>query len=462
MNLPTIADLAKDLASGVTTAERLARAALGRAEDPAGEGSRVFIRVDAAGALAAARASDSRLRTGRARSPLEGVPISVKDLFDVAGEVTTAGSIVLRDGPLAAGPAREDAPVVARLRAAGAVIVGRTNMTEFAYSGLGLNPHYGTPRNAWDRACDGGAGRIPGGSSSGAAVGVTDGMAVMALGTDTGGSVRLPAALNGIAGFKPTAARIPTAGAYPLSPTMDSIGPLAPSVACCALVDAVLAGERPSVPDAMPLAQARLAVPQTLVLDALDPEVGDAFGRALSAIRAAGATVTEVALPEFGEIQRAIANGTFTAREGWAWHKGMIARDGRRYDPRVLARLERGEQMTEAAYRQLFEVRADVQRRMAEALSGYTAMLLPTVPVVPPRIAPLLADDRAYVETNLRVLRNTTLINFVDGCGLSIPIHAAGAAPVGLMVAQLGGHDRAILAVGRAIEQAVARLRARG
>jgi len=339
------------------------------------------------------------------------------------------------------------------------VIVGRTNMTEFAYSGVGLNPHYGTPRNAWDRGCDNGAGRIPGGSSSGAAVSVTDRMAVMGLGTDTGGSVRLPAALNGIAGFKPTARRVPTEGAVPLSQTMDSIGPLAPTVACCAVVDAILAGEPAVVPDPLPLAGARLVVPQTLVLDALDPEVADAFGRALAAIREAGASVREIALPEFADIQRAIANGTFTAREGWEWHKGLLAKAADRYDPRVRARLERGAQMSEAAYQELFAVRADVQRRLGAALAGAVAMLLPTVACIPPRIAPLVGDDRAFVETNTRVLRNTTLVNFIDGCALSLPIHPVGGAPVGLMVAQLGGHDREVLAVGRSIEHAVARAR---
>ncbi|MBP8861424.1 MAG: amidase, partial [Ottowia sp.] len=238
---PTIDQLAADLAAGSTTSLQLTEAALARAQDPAGEGARVFTLVDAERARAAAQASDLLRAAGMVRSPLEGLPVSVKDLFDVAGQVTTAGSVVLKDAP----PAERNAPVIDRLIAAGAVIVGRTNMTEFAFSGLGLNPHYGTPKNPWDRA---GGGRIPGGSSSGAAVSVTDGMAVVGIGSDTGGSVRIPSALCGLTGFKPTQRRVPIDGTVPLSTSLDSIGPLAASVRCCAIVDAVLAGEPPVVP----------------------------------------------------------------------------------------------------------------------------------------------------------------------------------------------------------------------
>ena len=260
---PTIEHLSHELAAGRTTAVALAEAALARARDPAGEGARVFTALGTERALAAARASDLLRAAGVVRSPLEGIPVSIKDLFDVAGEVTTAGSAVLRG----AAPAARNAPVVERLIAAGAVIVGRTNMTEFAFSGLGLNPHHGTPANPWDRATR----RIPGGSSSGAAVSVTDGMAAVAIGSDTGGSVRIPAALCGLAGFKPTQRRVPTEGALPLSTSLDSIGPLAASVRCCALTDAILAGQPPVPPPARALRDARLAVPETVVLDGLEP-----------------------------------------------------------------------------------------------------------------------------------------------------------------------------------------------
>src|SRR5229473_1413056 len=251
---------------------------------------RAFLRVYAEQARAAAEAQDRLRAVGIAGGPLAGIPISIKDLFDVAGEPTTAGSTALRD----ARPARQDAPIVARLRAAGAVIVGKTNMTEFAYSAVGINPHFGTPGNPHDRAC------IPGGSSSGAAVSVADGMAAAAIGSDTGGSVRIPAALCGLTGFKPTQARITRAGAVPLSSTLDSIGPLALSVADCVLLDAVLAGEEVPVLDAIPVDRLCLAIPQTLVLDGLDDAVAAAFTRACSTLSRAGARLVDVTLSELG------------------------------------------------------------------------------------------------------------------------------------------------------------------
>jgi len=249
---PTVLELAADLAAGRTSSRELVEAALTRIADPTGEGARTFVKVYADSARAAADAQDALRRAGYVASPLAGLPVSIKDLFDVAGEVTLAGSKALDDRPPAAG----DCPVVARLRAAGAVLVGRTNMTEFAFSGVGINPHYGTPGNPHDRSL------VPGGSSSGAAVSVGDGQAVVAIGSDTGGSVRIPAALCGLTGFKPTQYRVSRDGVAPLSTTLDSIGPLANSIACCAIADAVMAGEPPEPPAAAPVAGMRLAVPR--------------------------------------------------------------------------------------------------------------------------------------------------------------------------------------------------------
>ena len=266
---PTIQQLAADLAAGRTTSRKLTEEAFVRINDATGEGKRSFIKVYKAQALAAAEASDTLRKAGIVASPLAGIPVSIKNLCDVAGETTLAGSKALDDAP----PAKQDAPVVARLRAASAVIVGSTNMSEFAFSGVGFNPHYGTPGNPADRK------RVPGGSSSGAAVSVADRMAVAALGTDTGGSVRIPAAVCGIVGFKPTARRVPIDDVVPLSTSLDSIGPLANSVECCAIVDAVFANEPIAVPEAMPLAGLRLAVPRHFVMDDLEPVVAKAFER---------------------------------------------------------------------------------------------------------------------------------------------------------------------------------------
>jgi aspartyl-tRNA(Asn)/glutamyl-tRNA(Gln) amidotransferase subunit A len=287
---PTVLGLAAALAAGRTTSRALVEEALQRIADPKGEGARAFLKVYAEEARAAAEAQDRLRKAGYVASPLAGLPVSIKDLFDVAGERTLAGSKALDDAP----PAARDATIVARLRAAGAVLIGRTNMTEFAFSGVGINPHYGTPGNPRDPS------RIPGGSSSGAPISVDLGCAV-AIGTDTGGSVRIPAALCGITGFKPTQSRVPLDGALPLSATLDSIGPLANSVACCAIADAVMAGAAPEVPPALPVEGLRLGVPQTLVLDDLEPEVAAAFERACRALSKAGARVTDLPLKEFAD-----------------------------------------------------------------------------------------------------------------------------------------------------------------
>ena len=448
-NLPTLEQLAAQLTAGTTTAQALTEAALARAEDAAGEGSTVFTHIGFERARVCAKASDELRAAGIVRSPLEGIPVSVKDLFDVAGQVTTAGSKVLRG----AAPATQSAPVIDRLLAAGAIIVGRSNMSEFAFSGLGLNPHYGTPKNPWDRA---GGGRIPGGSSSGAAVSVTDGMAFVAIGSDTGGSVRIPSALCGLTGFKPTQRRVPTAGALPLSTSLDSIGPLGASVRCCAIAYAILAGE--PVPSSAPraVAGARLAVPETVVLDSMDSAVAAAFERALTRLSAAGARITRLAVPEFAQFAALHARGSLAAAEAWAWHRALLAERGSGYDPRVASRIRGGERMNAADYIDLLAARrrwiAQVQARVA----GFDALVLPTVPIVAPRIADLEASDVAYFAANGLILRNTTLINFLDGCALSLPCHGAGEAPVGLMLAGLSGRDSGVLALGEGVERVLA------
>ncbi len=448
--LPTIEHLAAELAAGRASAAALTEAALARAQDLAGEGARVFTVLDAGRARALAAASDALRAAGIVRSPLEGLPVSIKDLFDVAGQVTTAGSAVLKD----AAPAARNAPVIDRLIAAGAVIVGRTNMTEFAFSGLGLNPHHGTPRNPWDRV---GGGRIPGGSSSGAAVSVTDGMAVLALGSDTGGSVRIPSALCGLAGFKPTQRRVPLAGALPLSTSLDSVGPLAASVRCCAIADAVLAGEPPVPPPARDVQGARLAVPETVVLDDLDAAVAAAFERALARLSAAGARVVRIAVPEFAEFAPLHARGTLPAAEAWAWHRALLARAGDAYDPRVASRLRGGERMGAADYVDLLAARRRWIAQVEARIAGFDALLMPTVPCVAPRIDTLAPPrDEAYSAANALLLRNPAFINFLDGCALSLPCHEDGQAPVGLTLAGRGGTDRDVLALGLGVERALA------
>lgn len=446
--MQTIRDLAQALADARTSSEAIADQALAAAARPDGEGERVFIALDPDKVRAQARASDMLRKAGIVPSPLAGIPISIKDLFDVAGEVTTAGSVVLRDMP----PAHIDAPAIARLRAAGMVLMGRTNLTEFAYSGLGLNPHYGTPRNPYDRA----TGRVPGGSSAGGAVSVADGMAVVALGTDTGGSTRIPAALCGIVGYKPTKSRVPTERVFPLSMSLDSIGPMGPSVACCALVDAVLAADTPAVPEPAALSGLRLAVAQTLVLDDLDQHVGRDFERALSRLGQAGAKLERIALEPFGEMNEINRPGGLSPMEAYYVHKELLERDGDRYDPRVRLRIQGGSKATAVDYLWTLDRRRDWIERVSRGVQGYDAFVMPTVACIAPPIAPLSQDDTAYRHTNARVLRNTNLINFLDGCALSIPMHRRGEPPTGFMLCGSNGSDRRIFAMGMAIEAALA------
>jgi aspartyl-tRNA(Asn)/glutamyl-tRNA(Gln) amidotransferase subunit A len=441
---PTLSLLAAELAEGRTTSRALVEACLARAADPEGEGASVFIQIDQAAALKAAEAMDTLRDAGAEPSPFAGIPISIKDLFDIRGEVTRAGSTVLADAP----PARADAVAVARLRRMGFVLIGRTNMTEFAYSGLGLNPHYGTPRNPWDRA----AGRIPGGSSSGAAVSVTDGMAHAALGTDTGGSCRIPAALTGLVGYKPTASRVPLVGAIPLSTSLDSIGPIARSVGCCAVLDAILADEPVHDVGGVALGNLRLAVPTNLVFEDVDAAVGAAFGAALSQLSKAGARIEQVAIPEFEEVKEINGKGGFTAPESYAWHRDLLTTSRNGYDPRVSSRVARGETVAAADYIDALALRAALIARATKRLSAYDGIVMPTSPVVAPKIDDVATDD-AYTRTNLVVLRNPTLINMIDGCAVSLPIHEAETAPVGLMLAGLAGSDRRILAIAATIER---------
>ncbi|OZI27093.1 amidase [Bordetella genomosp. 7] len=442
--LPTLNDTAAALHQGRSSSAELTESALARAQDPAGEGARVYTRLYAQQARAAAQASDTLRAAGLSRSPIDGLPISIKDLFDVAGETTLAGSVARQGEPAA----DEHAVVVQRLLAAGAVIIGRTNMVEFAYSGLGINPHYGTPLNPWDRA----SARIPGGSSSGAAVSVTDGMALGAIGSDTGGSVRIPAALCGLAGFKPSAWRVSMAGVLPLSTSLDSIGPLAPTVRCCATLDAILAGDE--VADWQPamLEGLRLAVPTTLALDGVDEHVGRSFSAALSRLSEAGARIDEIEVPEFAQLAAINAKGGFTASEAWAWHRDLIARAADRYDPRVVSRIRRGAEMSAADYLDLLDAREAWVAAVEHRIAAYDAVLMPTVPVVAPKVADLAASDDAYYAANGLILRNPTFINFLDGCAVSVPCHEPGTAPAGLMIAGANGADRRILSIGMAVE----------
>lgn len=435
--------LSRDLAAGKTSSRELVEQALARIAGPAGEGARAFVKVYAEAARADADHADRLREAGVVRSVVDGLPVSVKDLFDVAGDVTRAGSRVLAG----AAAAVVDAPAVARLRAAGAVIIGRSNMVEFAFGAVGLNPHYGTPKNPWDRE----TGRVPGGSSSGAAVAVADGMCVMGLGSDTRGSIRQPAALCGIAGFKPTARRVPRQGAFPLSYTLDSIGPLANTVACCAAYDAVVAGESDPVLPEFPAKGLRLLLPRSSALEDLDPQVAKAFEASLTALSRAGAAISEQKVPAFDRQGEYFRNGGFAAAEACAIHRRWSARSAE-YDPLVAKRVVLGKDIAGWEYVELGLMREAYMNEIGALMAPFDAFLIPTTPCVAPTIAEVGESDEAYFRWNSRILRNTGLVNFLDGCAVTVPCHKPGEAPVGLMVSGVAMSDRHVLAVARAVE----------
>jgi aspartyl-tRNA(Asn)/glutamyl-tRNA(Gln) amidotransferase subunit A len=379
--------------------------------------------------------------------PLGGLAVSVKDLFDVAGQTTTAGSRVLADAP----PAAQDCPAVARLKAAGGIMMGRTHMSEFAYSGVGTNPHFRTPANPADAA----TARIPGGSSSGAAVSVATGAAFIGLGSDTGGSIRVPAALCGIVGFKNTARLTPAQGALPLSTTLDTVCAMTRSVR-----DAILAHEiltaREVARSNSPIAGYRLAVARTSMLDGLDATVARAFERTVRTLRDAGARIVEIELAEIRDLSGLQATGGFAAAESYAWHRLLLERKADGYDPRVRFRIEKGASIKAHEYIDLVRARQDWIARVERALGGFDAVLSPTVPFVAPPIADVApaqgldpvqdaARDQEFFRTNTLLLRNPSVVNMLDGCAISIPCHGAGELPAGLMIWHSAMHDDTVL-----------------
>jgi len=441
--------LAHDLDAGTVSAQALVETALARIQNPSGEGSRAFLALDGAAAVEQAQFYDQQRKAGRSVPPFAGIPIGVKDLFDLKGQVTRAGSVVLANAP----PAAADAPAIARLKAQGFIVVGRNNMTEFAYSGVGLNPHYGTPRSPYDRE----TGHIPGGSSSGAAVAVADGMVPLAIGSDTGGSCRIPASYNGIVGYKPSTGRIPTDGAYPLSKTLDSIGPLARSVDCCALADAALALDWDGS-IAPPRHALRFAVPRSYFEGTLDDAVAADFDRAVSVLGKAGILIEEVAFAELAQLPAINAKGGISAVEAMLHHRAQIAKVGDGYDQRVRRRIELGALISAPDYVELLASRKNLIAEFNQAMAGFDALIMPTTCNAPPAIS-ALARDEDYLRFNFLSLRNTFTGNFLDCCGISLPMHKQDAAPTGFMLMAPHGRDRLIFSAAQAVETVLASVR---
>ena len=438
---------AAEIASGKLSALTALEQAVARGGEIASR--HVFIRRFDASARATASAIDRGREVGAPLPPLAGLALSVKDLFDVAGEPTTAASRSLSD----AAAARGDCPAVARLRRAGATLVGHTNLTEFAFSGVGINPHHGTPANPATATLDDEA-RIPGGSTSGGAVSVSTGAAWAALGSDTGGSIRIPAALQGQVGFKSTARLVPNGGAIPLSTTLDTACAITRSVRDAVLLHALLSAREVRL-DPRPLSAWRLALPRTVMLDGLEPAVARAFERALDVLRRGGAHIEEIDLPPLADTAALQRGGGLAAAESWAWHRRRLAQRSAQYDPRVALRIRRGEAISAADYIDLLQERQTWIARTEAAMAGFDAMLSPTVPIVAPRVQPLIDSDDAFFATNALLLRNPSLINLLDGCALSLPCHRAGEWPVGLMVWGPALADDRVLAISLAVEHAL-------
>jgi aspartyl-tRNA(Asn)/glutamyl-tRNA(Gln) amidotransferase subunit A len=412
--------------------------ALARIADPKGEGARACLTVYADAARAAADAADARAARGASLGPFDGTLVSIKDLFDVAGEPTRAGSKILAEE---AAPAKADAAIVRRLRAAGAVIVAKTNMTEFAFSGIGANPHFGTPGNPRDRT------RVPGGSSAGAPVAVADGMCEIAIGTDTGGSVRIPASLCGLFGFKPSRQRVPTDGAFPLSTTLDSVGPIARSVAGCAVADAVMAGEDILPLEPIALAGLRFGVAEGLPLDRLDDTVAAAFALAVKRLDGAGVRVTHETFPLFDDMGEVNAKGGISPYEACGIHRDRMNRRAGDIDPNVRARIERGCATSPEDYADMVRQRGRLVQAMDARLVALDVLLMPTTSIVAPTIAEV-ADTKTFAARNAALLRNTAIVNFFDLCAISLPLPAP--LPVGLMLIARNGQDHRLLRIAAA------------
>jgi aspartyl-tRNA(Asn)/glutamyl-tRNA(Gln) amidotransferase subunit A len=432
-----------------TTATQRVAYALEGAAAPAAQ--HVFTQLYADTARAAAQHCDAQTQADRNLGALHGVVITVKDNIDVAGETTMAGSVVCAGEA----SALQDAPVLQRLRDAGAVVLGKTNMSEFAFSGVGINPHHGTPVNPADAT----HARLPGGSSSGAAVSVALRLAEVGIGTDTGGSIRIPAALCGLVGYKSTQARIPCTGVMELSRTLDTVGSITRSVRACLAVDAVLS-QQPLPTDPANLSGLRFAVPQTLMMDDVDATVSHAFARTLQHISEAGAHVVEIPFQALGDIAALSMPGGFSPIESYAAHHARLERGAHQIDHRVVARMVLGKGISAQDYLELHNRRSTWIAAAQQTLEGFDAMLCPTVPTVAPLIEPLLKDDDAFFRVNRLLLRNPSAINYMDGCAWSLPCHESDELPVGLMVSSLGGRDAHLAQVALALENLINSLHA--
>ena len=445
-----INDVIAALNTNKITARQLVENCLAAIDDPDGEGQRAFISTYHDRARQQADMIDHARKQGWAVPKFAGIPLSVKDLFDEAGIVTKAGSIVLKD----AAPASQDAIVVARLKAAGFIVIGRTNMTEFAFSGLGTNAHYGTPRSPFERdPKNPKIGRVAGGSSSGSAVSISDQMAVATIGSDTGGSTRAPAAFCGIVGFKPTTDRMPGTGIFPLSTSFDAAGPMGTSVDCCAILDSLMAGKDGNTEPPFPVKNLRLAIPVGYLFDDLDDHVANCFTAAIEALSAAGAIIEEMPIAPIEAMRPSNNTKSIVAAEAYALHRDRLESDAvTKYDPYIAHRLAGGQDISATDYINMFAARKKVWADVHTMTRHFDALVLPTSPALPPALD-TLDSIAAKTTINAHCLRNTSLSNYLDQPTITLPCHGAGTAPVGISLMGPRLHDRRLFAIAAGVEK---------
>lgn len=443
VNLP-VKTLRRQLDRREITSSQLLELALTQIEAAPDQGRRVYTRVYTEAAQASAQAQDLLMNAQSPLSPAAGIPVSIKDLLDVKGEETKSASPVSNPD----GPARSDALVVTRLRAAGAVIVGRTNMTAYAFSGVGRNLHHGTPGNPHDES------RIPGGSSSGTAVSVGAGMATVGIGSDTGGSVRTPAALCGLVGFKPTQRRIPLQGVRPLSWSLDSIGPIATTVDCCHIFDQIMAGESPTVLAPAALDGLRIGVPDRVALDDLEPEVAAAFEQSLSMLSRRGAKIREIKLPEVSEMFELGGVSRIIVAEAYTFLRREIDEISATTESVLGERLAAGADISAADYIETIRGRAQLMESISRTLAPIDVLAMPTVPLLAPTLDSL-DEPEEFLRANRLLIRNTSIGNFLDLCSISLPAKTEGSLPVGLMLSAPAMYDKRLLSIAKSVEDAL-------
>lgn len=444
----SLTELSQALASGECTARSLVEAAFTRIAVVNDPERPMYLALYTEQALARADEIDQQRAAGQALGQFAGIPFAAKDLFDVKGEVTTAGSIVLKDAPAA----EHNAAVVQNLLDAGMILIGKTNMTEFAFSGLGLNPHYGTPP-AWgstgEHAC------APGGSSSGAGVSIAAGTVPVSLGTDTAGSCRIPAAWNGVVGYKPSQNSISGQGAFPLSPLFDAPGPFTHRVACCHTAYQLMAGISPSVLASKPLQEMRFAVPNNVALSELDPTVEAAFNRAIDKLKAAGANIEYIDVPEFDTASAIFSSAPMATFEAWALHRERLGQKREQFDPFVAMRVSTGENISDETQTSNNNKRQQAIAGYSQRMANFDALLMPTTADLPPLIAPLQYDLELFAKTNGRALRNTSLSNFIDGCAISIPCQQEDEPNIGFSLCHANEQDERLFVAAQAVEVVV-------